>query len=394
MKNSIYAVLLTIGVAFAMKSYGQTVFENAKAKADAGDGKMAYEAATCLKDGNGVEKNLKLALSYYEKAIKAGVDIPVSVCPEILNMIEETGDTEHSKLFGDCYQKVWDTLFAPYAWNISKRMMFNKYKDFIENFEAGVKMSLTYLDMLEKAQKNTETYELKQRLIAIVRNKPSDANKEKIDDSRTLDFLERLTKFNTKVEIQIAEGKFRKLDQNEQAKFPVRKIGKGIKLYKDIYAGVSLEWLQGWAAASGKNIKKATSPMFEDDVLQNIPETWQGKTFRQNYITDDKEPTSYIFAGPDDEQVMIGCCIGLRNVSLQSIVEKYKKEFSGLKIQEKNVPQIEFIAMKNPEVRITVIRMQPGNFVTIFVIDGKYAEYYSNMLVESARKEDQKALDF
>ena len=81
-------------------------FEQAKAKADAGDGNMAYAVARCMKDGKIVDKDPKQALAYYEKATRAGVDIPISDCLEILNIIEKTEDTERSILFGDCYQKV------------------------------------------------------------------------------------------------------------------------------------------------------------------------------------------------------------------------------------------------------------------------------------------------
>ena len=53
MKKRIYAALLAVAVAFAMESYGQTTFESAKGKADAGVGK---KSAKSVKSGKGVAK--------------------------------------------------------------------------------------------------------------------------------------------------------------------------------------------------------------------------------------------------------------------------------------------------------------------------------------------------
>ena len=134
--------------------------------------------------------------------------------------------------------------------------------------------------------------------------------------------------------------------------------------------------------------------MFEDEFLQGIPETWRGQTFRQNYAIGDDIAVSFIFAGMNDQQTMIGCYIGLRNVQAKSIIEKYKKEFPGLTIHEKRVPQMRFIVMNNKHVRIQIVLMQPGNFVSIFIADQKYVEMYRNQLQHAAQKASEKALDF
>ena len=187
-------------------------FEQAKAKADAGDGNMAYAVARCMKDGKIVAKDPKQALVYYEKAAKAGVDIPISDCLEVLNIIEKTGDTERSTLFGDCYQKVWETLFVPYIWQTEKYSERNNrdiyWKLFKENFDEGVKMCLTYLDTLEKAGKNKEKYELKQRLMAIVKKEHAGGGDYRQASGKVHDFLEKLWDINTEAEEKrIAEEK-------------------------------------------------------------------------------------------------------------------------------------------------------------------------------------------
>ena len=91
---------------------------------------------------------------------------------------------------------------------------------------------------------------------------------------------------------------------------------------------------------------------------------------------------------------MIGCCIILQNVQVKSIVEKYQKEFPGLKIQEKRVPRIRFIAMHSKQVRISVVLMQPGNFVSIFIADPRYIDWYRNMIRKTEEAASKKALDF
>ena len=185
-------------------------------------------------------------------------------------------------------------------------------------------------------------------------------------------------------------------DQNEQKDFPNKKLGKGIRLYKDIYAGSSFEWLQNVTSASAASLREEKPAEFQKEFLQGIPaQVWQRqkKPFTRNYSSSLHSNVRYIFVDSNEGQIMIGCCIMLRGVSARSIVEKYKKEFPGLKIHEKKIPQMKLIVMLSPKARIQVVLM-PGNFVSILIADQKYVNLYRSIIQESARKSEQKALDF
>lgn len=363
-------------------------YEEAKRRADAGDGHMASRTGFMLENGTGVKKDPKLALVYYEKAVQTGGMAPSR---HIMDLIHKTGDTERVQLFGDCYQRLWDDIWAPYVWSIKRRKYsFRRYEDFEKSYSTGVKICLDYLELLEKS--GQDAYSLKQRLISIVRKKPSGSGDNV--PRKVTDLLEKLAGIRTKTEQKQAGIELQRFDQNQKLKFPNGKLGKGIKLYKDIYAGTSIEWLRAKSASSNGKIKKVSRPMFEDEFLPEIPELWRGQTFRRNYETSGDGQVSYIFAGTDDQQILIGCCIMLRNVLPRSIIEKYKKEFPGLKIQEKRVPQMRLIVMVNQNVRIQVVLMQPGNFVSIFIADRKYVDVYRNIIQKKAEDSSRKALDF
>ena len=108
MKKRIYVALCAAGIAFVASGMS---FEEAKKRADAGDGHMAYQTGIMLAKGDGVKANPEQAFVYFEKAIKAG---DINACVQVLNLIEDTKDTEHSKLFGDCVQQLWNDLLIPY----------------------------------------------------------------------------------------------------------------------------------------------------------------------------------------------------------------------------------------------------------------------------------------
>ena len=414
MKKRIYVALLAVGITFvtgcmsleeikaanakareAKEKAEAEKFAEAKKRADAGDGRMASQTGFMLEKGIGVKQDSKLAITYYERAIQTGSQRPSW---HILNLIYTIRDTEHSKLFGDCYQWTWDNILSPNIWNTKNKPKYKSYEHFKKSYENSVIVCLHYLDLLKKSGKDADAYTLKKRLISIVQKKPSGA--DGYAPSMVTDFLKRLEKIKTETELleqkKEAEEKIHRLEQNQQLKYPNSKLGKGIKLYKDLYAGSSLEWLRADAAVSNKKIKSISRPMFEDEFLPEIPEIWRGQTFRQNYAVDDdgSSEVSYIFAGSGKEQTMIGCCIILQNVQVKSIVEKYQKEFPGLKIQEKRVPRIRFIAMHSKQVRISVVLMQPGNFVSIFIADPRYIDWYRNMIRKTEEAASKKALDF
>ena len=135
--------------------------------------------------------------------------------------------------------------------------------------------------------------------------------------------------------------------------------------------------------------------MLEEEFLSGIPETWQGQTFRLNFATEEgSNMITFLFCGTNNQQTMIGCCIELQNVLAKSIIEKYKKEFPGLTVRERSVPRMRLIIMSSQQVRIQIALIQPGNFVSIFIADQKYMNFYRNIIQESAQKASQKALDF
>lgn len=65
-----------------------------------------------------------------------------------------------------------------------------------------------------------------------------------------------------------------------------------------------------------------------------------------------------------------------------------------MKVQERNVPQMKLIVMLNDQVKIQIILMQPGNFVSVFIADRKYIDLYKDMIQKAAQEADKKALDF
>ena len=55
---------------------------------------------------------------------------------------------------------------------------------------------------------------------------------------------------------------------------------------------------------------------------------------------------------------------------------------------------MKLIVMLNDQVKIQIILMQPGNFVSVFIADRKYIDLYKDMIQKAAQEADKKALDF
>ena len=243
MKKRIYVALCAAGIALVT---GCMSFENMKKKADAGDGYMAYRTGVRLKNGIGVKANHEQAMVYFGKAAKAGYE------PRGLTVIEvEHRDTfgsrwdiaaawevvtqagvEQSKLFGDCYELLWDSFSVR-----NRNILYEK--------------GLNYLKLLQMKGKDDEAYALKKRLIAIRKKKPSRTREENV-------FLKNLEKIQTKAEIlerkRIAEQKRIEKQKRieEQRRIAEQKMKNikyaspdlihGMKLYKHLTSGISLEW--------------------------------------------------------------------------------------------------------------------------------------------------------
>lgn len=358
---------------------------------------MAYRTGIMLEEGQGVKQDPEQASIYFKKAIQAGDS---SAAWRVMTQIYNAKDVEKSELFGDCFQNLWPvwsaTIWEYHTFDTKITPTQMKFPN------GGIATCLNYIDLLQKSGKDEETYALKKKMIPIILKETSDSHRRDSLPEEIKDFLVKLAAIKTEAEEkqiaeakQVAEAKLKVLDQDLKQKFPHSALGKGIKLYKNAYAGSSLEWLQAYAAISSKTLKEVTREMFEDEFLPEIPETWRGQPFRRNYtINDEETPVSYIYAGPNEQQTMIGCCIALRNVQPASIIEKYKKEFPGLKVQERNVPQMKLIVMLNDQVKIQIILMQPGNFVSVFIADRKYIDLYKDMIQKAAQEADKKALDF
>ena len=240
MKKSLYVLTLATGIVLLT---GCTSFEEAKKAADAGDAQMAYKAGVMLKEGNGVEQNTEQAFAYFEKAVQAG-DMPAAW--DLMNLIYDSRDVDHSKLFGDCYQLLC-TKNPDSFLSISPQ---------IKAHNEGITLCLNYLHLLKKAGRDEETYELKKRLVAIVSFQSFDSYSDKIR------FLERLDMIVTKAEIieqkrtaeekrriaeeerRIAEEKKIKdtLEMMDSIKYSSPDGAPGIKLYKHLTSGISLQW--------------------------------------------------------------------------------------------------------------------------------------------------------
>ncbi|MBQ7206979.1 MAG: sel1 repeat family protein [Lentisphaeria bacterium] len=381
-------VLPAMAAAIVSVMTGCASVEEIQRKADAGDREMQYDMAIRYKEGNGVRLAPAKSEEYLKKSFENGY-IPAACA--IANEIHGKRNIEASEKLMKCY----DIIFGTSPLDIASIIAQKKFG------YAFPQMSRSYFLQLVEAKKEKEAVRYKKCVLAYLNQEccPTEAN---IDTYRqtliqyVTEEEKRLAEQKRLVEQQQAKSKFQELDQNQQRKYPNSELGKGIKLYKNVYAGSSLEWLRADAAVSNKKIKSISRPMFEDEFLPEIPEIWRGQTFRQNYAVDDdgSSEVSYIFAGSGKEQTMIGCCIILQNVQVKSIVEKYQKEFPGLKIQEKRVPRIRFIAMHSKQVRISVVLMQPGNFVSIFIADPRYIDWYRNMIRKTEEAASKKALDF
>ena len=399
MKRSIISwnVLPAMAAAIVAVISGCISVEEIQKKADAGDKAMQYDMAIRHKEGNGVPLDAAKAEEYLQKSFESGY-IPAAC--EIANEIHDKGNIDASKKLMKCY----NIIFGTSPKDLTSAFAQDKFS---RNFPAS---SRSYLRRLVKAEKTHEALEYSKCVLMYLDYKhcPTARNV----DAYRRPFMQYLAEAEKRIAKQKAEekrlaeqkaeeqrlaglkSKFQQLEQDQQLKYPNRTLGKGIKLYKNVCAGSSLEWLEAYAAVSNKKIKCVPRPMFEDEFLPGIPETWRGQTFRQNYAEDNTAAVSFIFAGAGKEQAMIGCCIILQNVQVKSIIEKYQKEFPGLKPQEKRAPQLRFIAMVGEDVRIQIVVMQPGNFVSIFIADQKYVDWYRKRIQKTEEGSSQKALDF
>lgn len=224
-------------------------FAKAKEKADAGDGRMAYQTGIMLAKGDGVKQDLKLAFVYYEKAVQAG---NISAAWRIINGICKTSNTEHSKLFGDCYELLWKNVWSREVWPNQKNMAWN-YKQ-SQHYKQGIAICQKYFTVLQKNRKAVETYALAERLTSIVKTKPSDTFPSAVWRHEVRNdlnkFLDTLAKIKTEAgkeleQKRIAEQKLKaksKLEKLEEIKYLSKDLAHGMKLFKHLTSGISLEW--------------------------------------------------------------------------------------------------------------------------------------------------------
>ena len=224
--------MVAAGIAFVS---GCMSFEDVKNKADAGDGYMAYRTGVRLKNGMGVKTDYKQACVYFWKAAKAGYEPRGLTVLDVdhRNMfgsrwdiasaweVVHTAGVEQSQLFGDCYELLWDS-FPKYRRN--------------ELYKNG----LNYLNALQMKKKDAEAYTLKKRLIAIIQKDPTKTQEEAV-------FWDKLAKIKTQTEIleeekRIAERRQLAEQKMKGIKYPSPDFAHGIKLYKHLTSGISLEW--------------------------------------------------------------------------------------------------------------------------------------------------------
>ena len=155
------------------------MFAKTKQAADAGNGNMAYQAGIMLTKGYGVKQDPKQAFVYFEKAVQAG---DLSAALYMYDQICKTQDITNSKLFGDCFEIIWTTLWTPYIWDIkAKQRYFSDYGTYEESLREGLRNCITYLRLLVKMEKDEEAYKLKKRVMSIPQKKPKEARKDAIE---------------------------------------------------------------------------------------------------------------------------------------------------------------------------------------------------------------------
>lgn len=241
MKKRIYAALFAIGIALvtgcmsleeikaAQEKAKVERFTAVKKRADSGDGRMAYQAGVMLEKGIGVKQDSKLAMTYYEKAVQAG--IPPAAW-RIMMQIYKTGDTEHSKLFGDCNQVLWNSFWTTKGADMERNWYKNKN---YRRYRGCIAICLKYFDLLQKSGKDAEAYSLKKQLISIVCKKylyfngTSSISEEYESEKEIIGFFDKLTGIKTEAE-------------PKALKYPTKDFADGIKLYKHIKSGITLEY--------------------------------------------------------------------------------------------------------------------------------------------------------
>ena len=201
-------------------------FVRIKALADAGNGEMAYRTALMLEKGMGVKADPQQAFVYFEKAVKSN-NIPAAWF--VMFHLCKTGDTAHSELFGDCNQVLWNSFWKTRGAEMERDWYKNK------KYKTCILCSLKYFDLLQKAGKDAETYALKKRLITVVCSKflydsyTSSISEEYESCKEIKDYFDKLTKIKTETE-------------ERKLKYPSEDISGGVKLYKNIMSGISLEY--------------------------------------------------------------------------------------------------------------------------------------------------------
>ncbi len=344
-------VLLGVAAGIVLLS-GCMSFEDVKNKADAGDGYMAYRTGIMLKEGDGVKANHKQAMSYFEKAAKAGytprgiamIDTEhykmfgnrwdMASAWEVMNQT----DIEKSQLFGDYYQMLWDNYWTYVVWpNPNRVRNIDTYERLAaeeKGCENGFAICLNYLMRLYIKGKNVEAEALKKRLISIIRKNPSWSQCDQNFVPRTLqDFLEKLERIERETEKKIAKAK--RLSEEKKLAGQMRQFGKGIKLYKSIHSGLSVKNFLKLMNFPAMDCTGATR-IGDDGTTYRISTFGSGFNIEfiagfQGIIREYRISKNYLI-----EQAPPGFLFGIKynfggNVSAEALIDKVKKEYPDAK---------------------------------------------------------------
>ena len=341
---------------------GCTSFEEVKQKADAGDAMMQYEVAVRYREGDGVAADKKLSEEYLKKAVESG---SLAAAWDRIQQICSRKQLDSSAEFVKCCNMIFDPT-----------KMNSEEKDAQREAALHIhRLGFAYLQLLVENKRDDAAYGVKkclkknisvengyrkkfvagfQRQLAGVKTAREVAEAKRIKAKKEAEA--RRIKAEKEAEAKrIAEEKKRAEEVKRQAEEKARqeKLAKlndpkfkypcgtpGTKLCKDIYAGISAQYLSQYFELK-----------FEKDSEKRRKE-YGDVTFHQKNA-------------PGNETIVVGCEIELSNsaVKMEDIVEKYQREFPGIKctvVDTKEKERREYIAAFKKRAERTDYRVFPG----------------------------------
>ena len=367
---------------------GCTSFEDIKQQADAGNADMQFKAAVMLMNGDGTEVDHNAAEKYMTAAFKAKNQ---SAACHVIKDIQRNSRGDQAKLLMEAY----DILFEKKVYSAPEKL------EIMADFPEYIIKYILYLDangynasafaVKQYALKNVGKCPLRSRYIRRYAQKIKSyktafekaeekriaeekrrfqEKKRKAEEKRIAEEKRRFQEEKRKAEEKrIAEEK-RKAEEKriaeEKAKYPLKTTGyTPMRLYKNIYSGVSRKYFYK-AKLNQENDNKIT-PLWEDSFFTvrykdfSVTELPKGHIYREYVALSPSKQLKKVnieyrsdiehdfdgritkgYVNYNEYAFLIGVEFNFyetQNVTIQSFIDKFKKDYPDLKQQGTLHPQ-------------------------------------------------------